>query len=287
MSDAGYKSIQKHSGITPLVRGNIDLDARPQVKNPDGSISTVYGKTFTMDNGRAIIVPGVDNKRQLSDKEAWQQFQKTKQHLGIFKSLEEAEKYGNVLHLQQDARYPQPNVKRPELKMEKTSDRELSPTMALMKEAGEPLTRENYLNLAFLGNPPSRLHPEEEAEMPDAFQTQQRDMSKDLHAKATKMEDKHKADQQKAKERKTIDIKKEKPQAEPETMDNPNPAVGGINTQVPSGGLKGEYPTKFERWTQTGIDNDVSGNIEDRRNQPRHPSPQVTSPEGFPDTPTQ
>jgi hypothetical protein len=40
----------------------------------------------------------------------------------------------------------------------------------MMVAAGIPLTRENYLNLNYMGNPPSQLSPEEEAELPEMFQ---------------------------------------------------------------------------------------------------------------------
>jgi hypothetical protein len=39
-----------------------------------------------------------------------------------------------------------------------------------MKSMGIPLTRENYLDLAYLGNPPEELSAEEEAELPEMFQ---------------------------------------------------------------------------------------------------------------------
>jgi len=39
-----------------------------------------------------------------------------------------------------------------------------------MKRMGIPLTRENYLDVAYFGNPPDKLSAEEEAELPDQFQ---------------------------------------------------------------------------------------------------------------------
>jgi len=45
-----------------------------------------------------------------------------------------------------------------------------SPTLALMEEAGVEPTRRNFLNLAYLGNEPERLDPEEEAELPRPLQ---------------------------------------------------------------------------------------------------------------------
>jgi hypothetical protein len=42
-------------------------------------------------------------------------------------------------------------------------------TVKLLKELGIPVTRENYLRLAFAGNPPQELDGELEAELPTAF----------------------------------------------------------------------------------------------------------------------
>lgn len=39
-------------------------------------------------------------------------------------------------------------------------------TLEYMKKNGVPLTRENYLDYAYLGNPPEQLSAEEEAEIP-------------------------------------------------------------------------------------------------------------------------
>jgi hypothetical protein len=43
-------------------------------------------------------------------------------------------------------------------------------TIRLLEEYGIPVTRENYLNLAFAGNPPQELDAEVEAEIPDTFE---------------------------------------------------------------------------------------------------------------------
>lgn len=44
------------------------------------------------------------------------------------------------------------------------------PTLELMKKAGAPLTRDEYLRWAFVGNPPAELDGEEEAALPPEFQ---------------------------------------------------------------------------------------------------------------------
>jgi len=47
--------------------------------------------------------------------------------------------------------------------------------LRFMKQHDIPLTRENYLDVAYLGNPPEELSAEEEAELPEEFQIQDAD----------------------------------------------------------------------------------------------------------------
>ena len=49
------------------------------------------------------------------------------------------------------------------------SERKSSPVLNHMILAGIPLTRENYLNLAYMGNPPDHFTAEEEASIPEMF----------------------------------------------------------------------------------------------------------------------
>ena len=42
--------------------------------------------------------------------------------------------------------------------------------LRFMKQHDIPLTRENYMDVAYLGNPPKELSAEEEAELPEQFQ---------------------------------------------------------------------------------------------------------------------
>ena len=50
--------------------------------------------------------------------------------------------------------------------MKKSGD----PLLNTMRHQGIPITRENYLMLAFMGRPPAELHPEQEAELPAELQ---------------------------------------------------------------------------------------------------------------------
>lgn len=85
--------------------GNIDLYARPQVKNPDGSISTVRSMSFN-DGLKEIVIPTVsDDGRIMSDNEAIDNYYKTGKYLGKFNTVDEATKYAEQLHNEQDLYY--------------------------------------------------------------------------------------------------------------------------------------------------------------------------------------
>jgi len=88
-------------------QGNIDLNNRPIIHNPDGSISTVYSMTFTNDDGSAILLPGVRQglDRKMTTQEALDWYKKTGEYLGKFKNEQEADKYAETLHENQAKQY--------------------------------------------------------------------------------------------------------------------------------------------------------------------------------------
>jgi len=97
--------------ITP---GNINLTTRPIVKNDDGTTSSEYSVSFQDDKGHEVLVPTVvdgkfltpDGKKpkQGSPEEkamfqrAWQHYEQTGQHLGIYDTPEHANAAAQQIH---------------------------------------------------------------------------------------------------------------------------------------------------------------------------------------------
>lgn len=89
--------------------GNIDLYNRPQVRNSDGSISTVRSMSFN-DGKQEILIPTVSNDgRILSPQEAIDMYNRTGEYLGKFNTLDESNAYAKLLHQEQDNYYTQNN----------------------------------------------------------------------------------------------------------------------------------------------------------------------------------
>jgi hypothetical protein len=100
-----------------LEKGNIDLGDRPVVKNPDGSISTVRSASKRI-GGKEVLFPTVaapdegtfgtaksKNPRIISSREAAEIYKKTGQHLGKFRTGEQADQYARALHKMQEKQY--------------------------------------------------------------------------------------------------------------------------------------------------------------------------------------
>jgi hypothetical protein len=102
--------------ITP---GNIDLKKRPKVRNPDGSYSTVYSHTFQVDENNPkspwVNAPGVIKDKTgkyfkvpdgpKGEQMAREAYYRTKEHLGIHKTLKDAQAAAEQLHKDQETYY--------------------------------------------------------------------------------------------------------------------------------------------------------------------------------------
>lgn len=92
----------------PRVRGNINLNNRPTVRNRDGSVSTVLSMSIGTDDGEVLIPRVRDDGRVMSEEEAISQYRRSGRHLGIFGTPDEATAYAESLHRQQERQYARP-----------------------------------------------------------------------------------------------------------------------------------------------------------------------------------
>lgn len=95
VDDNGFVSNKPPDGlITP---GNISMDNRPQVNNPDGSISTVRSISIEQD-GKTYLIPTVVNGKVVSNEEAIQHFRATGEHMGVFRDNQSADNEAEKIH---------------------------------------------------------------------------------------------------------------------------------------------------------------------------------------------
>lgn len=84
--------------------GNIDLDNRIVVANPDGGFSTELSFS-TEFNGVEVLLPTVICGSIVSEEEAVEHYLATGEHLGKFCCWQLAEVYAEMLHLRQEEFY--------------------------------------------------------------------------------------------------------------------------------------------------------------------------------------
>lgn len=97
LEEAGIKFPEQKANGGLITPGNIDVSKLPVVRNPDGTVSTVRSMSINVD-GKEVLIPTVVNGRVVSEKEAIDQYMKTRRHLGIFNTPEAATAYAQKLH---------------------------------------------------------------------------------------------------------------------------------------------------------------------------------------------
>lgn len=89
----------------PVELGNIDLYHRPQHQNPDGSTSTVRTMGYNVGGLETNLPTIAPNGDLLHGRQALELFGRTGQHLGRYRTPEEAEIAAQALHLDQARMY--------------------------------------------------------------------------------------------------------------------------------------------------------------------------------------
>lgn len=89
--------------------GNIDLNNRIVVHNPDGSISTERSFSVNIDD-REVLLPTIVNGIILSEEDAIEHYLITGEYLGKFDTVDEAEEYAERLHERQEWFYGSSNT---------------------------------------------------------------------------------------------------------------------------------------------------------------------------------
>ena len=88
-----------------IYKGNINLYNRPTVMNGDGSISTVRSISYNR-NGKEVLIPTVSNEGKImNDEEAIRYWENKGQNLGVYDSIEEADRAARQIHYQQESLY--------------------------------------------------------------------------------------------------------------------------------------------------------------------------------------
>jgi hypothetical protein len=84
--------------------GNIDLEDRPDVPNPEGGRSSVLSGSYNMD-GVEVLIPHVSKgpkAKVLSSEEALDLYRRTGKHLGKYRSPKAATAAGKAIHEEQE-----------------------------------------------------------------------------------------------------------------------------------------------------------------------------------------
>ena len=93
----------------PIISGNLPLDIRYRVKNPDGSISTVRTASIGTDQGE-VVIPTVIDGMVVSVEDAIRHFEQTGENFGTFANIDDANSFAEWLHNQHAAQLACGNI---------------------------------------------------------------------------------------------------------------------------------------------------------------------------------
>lgn len=85
--------------------GNINIDNRKVVLNPDGTFSTEESLSYQGEDGSETLIPTVINGRHMTPEMAIEFAERSGQHLGKFTDPQAAEMYAEILHKRQERKY--------------------------------------------------------------------------------------------------------------------------------------------------------------------------------------
>jgi len=111
-----FENINQVIDFDKEYKGNIDLNARPFLRNDDGSISTESSFGFQDERGKEVLIPTIIEGKRWSEDDAIDNYYKTGKHLGtwnapkdnnadngeFYKGLDD---YARKLHLRQEFMY--------------------------------------------------------------------------------------------------------------------------------------------------------------------------------------
>jgi len=92
--------------------GNLNLNGRSVYSAPDGSYRTENSISIGTDQGE-VLIPTIVNGRQVSEQAAIDNYTRTGQNLGTFKTPQAADKYAEQLHNRQEQFYSDPGTRVP------------------------------------------------------------------------------------------------------------------------------------------------------------------------------
>lgn len=81
-----------------ITAGNINLENRKKLLNSNGTTSSVSTITIGIENGKTALIPTVIDGKRLSNDDAINHFKNTHEHMGIFETRQDADRYDEVLH---------------------------------------------------------------------------------------------------------------------------------------------------------------------------------------------